>query len=342
MNSQGTPYKSKLEEYVKNGLVVSQRHNTFPLTIYNYSRFTEYEKLWNNTTEMARGLVIDDNGNIVARSYKKFFNWGERPVKMTSSYEVSEKLDGYLILLFNYKGQWIFSSRGSFHSKYSEAAKRIFESLYSYEKLDINLTYVFELVGKNWRIVVDYPFDEKIILTGVFDTNSGEEEGKDWGMETTTYSEKHVFPQSVTDELTNLFKTIPEGKEGFVVRFSNGERVKFKSEEYFNLHKHMTRTSTTSIWECLKEGKSPSEDLKDFPDEFFDKVKKVELDLTAKFYSKNLTIKLWWDCNQHLSEKEIANKLKGKENEHIIHAYRKGKDISQLIWKQIKPKWELI
>ncbi|NBU99435.1 MAG: hypothetical protein EBS19_14710 [Spirochaetia bacterium] len=64
----------KLNEYHEKGLVYKQIHPTLPLTIWNYSEKVQYENLWDEITLMCRGLVTDNDGNIIARPFKKFFN----------------------------------------------------------------------------------------------------------------------------------------------------------------------------------------------------------------------------------------------------------------------------
>ena len=72
-----------LEEYYNDGLLHKQVHPTLPLTIWNYSPKVQYEGLWDEITIQCRGLVTDDEGNIVARPFGKFFNYEELdPVKI--------------------------------------------------------------------------------------------------------------------------------------------------------------------------------------------------------------------------------------------------------------------
>jgi len=91
--------KETLDKYVAEGWLISQRHPTLPLTIYNYSQETQFEKHWDEITLMCRGLVVDDTGVIVARPFKKFFNWEEiihsvDPAQLKMDFEVFDKMDG--------------------------------------------------------------------------------------------------------------------------------------------------------------------------------------------------------------------------------------------------------
>lgn len=71
-------------------------------------------------------------------------------------------------------------------------------------------------------------------------------------------------------DLQQLKEQEEENKEGFVVRFKNGFRVKMKFAEYVKLHRGV---SNVRIWEFLSEGKSFEELLEKVPDEFYNWVK---------------------------------------------------------------------
>ena len=94
-----------LERYHKDGLLHKQTHPTLDLTIWNYSPKVQYERLWDEITLQCRGLVTNSKGVIVARPFKKFFNYEEyRPEDIPNEdYVVYEKMDGSLGILFYYE-----------------------------------------------------------------------------------------------------------------------------------------------------------------------------------------------------------------------------------------------
>lgn len=48
------------------------------LLIFNYNTMAQYEGRWNFFERVSRGLIINhQTGEIVARAFDKFFNWGE-------------------------------------------------------------------------------------------------------------------------------------------------------------------------------------------------------------------------------------------------------------------------
>ena len=94
----------KLNNYYEDGLLYKQVHPSLPLTIWNYTETVQFEGKWDEITLMCRGLVTDDKGNIIARPFKKFFSIEEGKYTPTENFEVFEKMDGSLGILFNYEG----------------------------------------------------------------------------------------------------------------------------------------------------------------------------------------------------------------------------------------------
>lgn len=135
----------KLNEYFEKGLVYKQVHPTLPLTIWNYTEKVQYEGLWDEITLQTRGLVTDDEGNVVARPFKKFFNIEEKKFTPTEEFEVYEKMDGSLLLVFWYQGQWVVATRGSFTSDQAIKAKELLKK-YNTDIMFRHLTYCFEII----------------------------------------------------------------------------------------------------------------------------------------------------------------------------------------------------
>lgn len=336
-----------LNQYKKDGLLMNQSHPTLPLIIWNYTVRTQYEGLWDEITLQCRGLVTDDNGNIVAKGFSKFFNIEEERHIATSEFEVFEKLDGFLILVFWYDGEMVVAIRGSFTSKYAIEARRILNEKYNewvcksfnislaYQKL----TYCFELIGFE-QIVVSYP-NPDLILTGIFngETNRDIFTGDDGS------KLLKVVKKFSGLDYKNIKQLNWQNAEGFVVRFSNGQRCKIKFDDYIKLHRQMTNIFTTTIWEALKDGKSVSEILNDVPDEFYSKVHEYETDLKDQFEDIDFQCQIiskW--CESLPTRKDIANHLFTRKPKYatIVFAMLDGKDYYKMIWKLIKPEFEKI
>jgi RNA ligase len=347
-----------LNRYYEEGLVYKQVHPTLPLTIWNYSEKVQYEGLFDGVTLNARGLVTDENGNIVARPFKKFFNMEENKHTPTEEFDVFEKMDGSLGILFYYQDRWVMATRGSF---VSEQAVKGFEMLknYDYEKLHKNYTYLFEIIYKENRIVVQYEYDD-LILLGMIETKTGYEvdlhkEGTDVRLKNLidNLGFKVVRKFDKVKSYEPLKHFIPDSKEGYVVRFSNGDRIKIKGEEYLKLHKLMTNVSTTAVWEMLSEGRDVLELLKDVPDEFYKKVKMYVLDLRYSYlsyseYAGKMHDKFRYgkfnDRYPEPTKKEFAEFLSMNNIDpkvrSICFAIWDNKSYDKIIWKYIKPEFK--
>lgn len=335
--------KDILEKYVAEGWLVSQTHPTMQLTIYNYSQATQYKAKWDEVTLQCRGLVVDDIGTIVARPFKKFFNIEENKHNATDEFEIYEKMDGSLGIMFYYKGEWIFASRGSFTSEQALKFKEIFMRKYKTSHLKVNNTYMFEIIYIENRIVVNYAEMEDVIMLGEIHTESGE----DLGMNYWQNSIFNVVKKYDFKDYTEIQKLNWENHEGFIVKFSNGERCKIKFADYVKLHRVLTNCSSYDVWENLMTfGKLPEEMLKDVPDEFYDWVNRLELRL-RKEYDRVLNLHMTQFSSilyDGLERKEFALKVQELEgyNQGIMFAMYNGKEdkVKQLIWKMIKPKYE--
>lgn len=337
-----------LNKYHVDGLLYKQTHPTLPLTIWNYAPEVQYSGNWDDITVMCRGLVTDDEGNIVARPFKKFWNLEENRHNPTKEFQVFAKLDGSLGILFYYEGEWIFASRGSFTSEQStkgfEMLKKNVDDTNIFNK---EYTYLFEIIYNENRVVVRYPFENVVLLSAIH-THSGIEMSYD-AILAYSYIIPIVSRYDGLKDISKLKSIIKDDEEGFVILFSNGERMKVKGEEYLRLHKVMTNLSTTAVWEVLSSGGSMESLLVDVPDEFYNKIKEYETKLRYQYYIIAETAGKYFDsyyenCDGNLPDKATYAKwvlTKDKYLRHILFKlYDNRSDYSAYIWKLIKPKFE--
>jgi RNA ligase len=168
-----------LRNYEKEKKLKCKSHPLYNIFIWNYSEIIQFTKDWDNITTNCRGLITDDNGNIIARSFPKFFNLGEINISQipNSVPRIFEKLDGSLGILFFYKKEnvWIFASRGSFTSEQAVKGFSILEKNHpNYINLDKDKSYIFEVIYPENKIVVNYGNDEKLVYLSSFDTQGNE------------------------------------------------------------------------------------------------------------------------------------------------------------------------
>jgi T4 RnlA family RNA ligase len=329
-----------LERYYNEGWLIKQTHPELPLTIWNYSQSTQYAGAWDEVTLMARGLVTDNKtGEIVARPFKKFFNWEENRHTPTKDFEVYAKMDGSLGILFTYDGGWVFASRGSF---ISEQALKGMELLgkYDLDLLSPVYTYLFEIIYPENRIVCHYDYED-VVMLGCIENGEGNEVDIHDEYYSTNFNVVKKY-DGITD-YTTLKGMIGDNEEGFVIRFSNGERIKIKGEEYLRLHRIMTGVSTTSVWDVLANGGNMEEILKNVPDEFYDKIKEVVRDLVLRFDNiKRDYFQYYLDITNKVvstDRRAFAEEAKRYSHPAILFAMLNGKNIEPIIWKIVKPEW---
>lgn len=335
-----------LNKYYEDGLLYKQVHPTLPLTIWNYSEKVQYENLWDKVTLMCRGIVTDNEGNIVAKPFEKFFNLEEGRHTPTENFEVYEKMDGSLGIVFWYDGQWVVATRGSFNSDQSIKGLELLKK-YNTDVMFRHLTYCFEILYSENRIVVDYGDYEGLVLLGTFNT-----EGKEYDIEMwKQYGFDVVKKYDGIKDFKELKSMIKDDQEGFVVKFNNGDRIKIKGVEYLRLHKIMTNMSTTSIWECLKNGDDIENILKDVPDEFYDKIKSYVRDLkythfqiserAGKIYDRFRYGK-YNDKYPEPTKKEFAEFVLKQEKvlQPVMFAMWDKKNYDDIIWRIIRPEYK--
>ncbi|MFH7598280.1 RNA ligase [Streptomyces racemochromogenes] len=254
-----------LAEAVDAGYVTRKRHPELPLSIYTYTRSAQYERVWNQVTVRCRGLVADDaTGAVVALPLPKFFNVGEHesgqpyaPALPDEPFEVYDKVDGSLAVVFHYADRWHVASKGSFISTQATWAQRRLDACDT-GALVPGTTYLAEILYPQNRIVVDYGDRRDLVLLAAFDRAGAEvplaEAAVHWkGIGSVV----KAWPALPLPELLALAEsnTLPGGgsvtgmdAEGFVLRFASGVRAKAKLAEYVRLHKLLTGVTERDVW----------------------------------------------------------------------------------------------
>jgi RNA ligase len=189
---------------------------------------------------------------------------------------------------------------------------------------------------------VNYGDTEDVVMLGEINTENGDELDLDYYANSVFNVVKKYDGISDYNTLKGM---IENNAEGFVVRFSNGDRMKIKGEEYVRLHKVMTNLSTTAVWEVLSNGESMDELLKDVPDEFYNKIKEYEDELKSRFQLidtdyYNLFKYIQIKVQEYGGDRGTFARL-AKEYTYpsLLFGLLDGKDISPNIWKLIKPEF---
>ena len=179
-----------LNKHVAQGFVTARRHNTLPLTIYSYSRKTVLKSHWNYITRRTRGLIVADDGEIIARPYEKFFSYNDPQAIETHPATVrdidanfgppviTEKINGCLGIFWKYGVHWGVATKGSFHSPHAEWATKWLEDHIEHNgKLVFpeGYTPVFEIICQDIQPHVIHYEHDGLVLLNFIKIETGEE-----------------------------------------------------------------------------------------------------------------------------------------------------------------------
>ncbi len=328
---------SELNKLIEQRYINVQKHSTADLFIYNYTQNAQYEAFWNKYTLMCRGLILDGGGNIIARPFPKFFNFEEhQPTEIPNEpFEVYEKMDGSLGILYWIDNEPFIATRGSFVSEQalwaSDFLRQNFKNDFS--KLNKNHTYLFEVIYPENRIVVNYASRQDLVLLAVIDNATGQDIALPADLSFTVvkkYDGLADYQSLKNYDATNF--------EGFVLKFQSGLRVKVKLAEYIRLHRILTNISNVDIWECLVENKPFDDFLKDVPDEFYDWVKATKAQLESDYEAIEV------ECKRNFKDlgnrKTTAEYFLTKPYSAVLFKMLDQNHYAPIIWKLIKPRFQ--
>lgn len=263
------------DEYVEKGLLRCDISDDQSLVVYTYTDSCTYDRAWDEITINSRGHVFDrKTGECVARPFSKFFNLSTTPETMAevldwaSPFRVYEKYDGWLAVLYRQDGKFKISTRGSFHSLGAIAATKWIQTK-DLSFLPDEVTLCFELISPEQRIILNYGEDIKLVLLAGFNRHTGEEYDHEqlekWAAQA-GIEMAQLHPYTSLAEMLE-YQAKVEDREGFVIRFSSGLRVKIKTEWYRRLSKILSTLSPIALWDVMHEGKVPSDFLVALPPE---------------------------------------------------------------------------
>lgn len=339
--------KDLLGDMYDRGYISLQVHPRETLGILNYTKKAAWEAEWNDATRKCRGLIYDmTTMRIVARPFDKFFNYEQLQdwTPPSGPVVVTDKQDGSLGIMYHeFGGNLAIATRGSFASDQALHATQILRQRYSGLVRQSEMTYLFEIIYPENRIVLDYgPMDDLILLGAV---------NIETGQQYTPVEAKYMLHwPGMTTEIFNawtwedaLALEPRENAEGIVVHFTEtGERVKLKQEDYVALHRIVTGMTDRTVWEAIGQGKTMYDIMEPLPEEFHPWVEKVVNDLimaasaiVVRVYEE--FFKITMSLGPDFSRKDFALAVKDHPDRAYLFKYLDGQPVWDIVWKQIKP-----
>jgi hypothetical protein len=224
-------------------------HPTLPLVGVNYTSTAhntlfEFGEGWTLPIRLCRGIIFDNRGALVAKPFPKFFNYGEHAetrVFPPGPFSVTAKMDGHLGIIFEYDGKILLTTRGSFISPTAKLGQKMLDGYvkrYNWREKYKPLSYVtllVEIIHPQTRVYLDYP-EEQLVLIGAYNRTDLHDFhyynlglfGLELGLPVAELWAGHTLEDLVAlmDDRAVLTR------EGFVIRFKDGLRIKIKFKSY--------------------------------------------------------------------------------------------------------------
>lgn len=265
----------------------------------------------------SRGTVISvedpNNSKIVELAFLKFFNYGEPNAAEIdwNTAVVRDKIDGCLLKLFNYKGEWIWITNNGWNitselpqtlvSSFKEpetesfttflelkdyALKKILGNKRLEDFLDKDYTYMFELISPQNRILCDYP-ETDLYLLGARNMKTFEEKLPEQLKEMfeilVNFKHPKIFDLHNINDVIALCNSYKDSQyEGVVACDANFQRFKIKCAHYLEMKGFRGEVGFTDkkIYNAIRN-ETVDDILGTFP-EIIDKYYQVR-DLTLSF-----------------------------------------------------------
>jgi len=234
----------KLQEEFAIKVSVDER---FPdLYVLNYNQIDSPKN--HPIVKECRSLVVgSEDGvsfNTVSRAFDRFFNQGENGEDFDlSKVKLCEKVDGSLVSVFyTEKYGWLYRTKSMIMPELSAQGwdrtwKDLIETCLGWKGFDISLldpeyTYIFEVVGRENRVVVNYKQEESYLLAVRENLTGAYKEAVN-----TTFKQSRTYSFNSTEECMKSLKELPNLEEGYVGYIDNIPVVKIKSPQYLAAHR---------------------------------------------------------------------------------------------------------
>ncbi|MBP0019988.1 MAG: T4 RnlA family RNA ligase [Cyanobacteria bacterium SBLK] len=329
--------------------IKANRHHQYPnLVCLKYSQIdSPMEEI---IVQQARGIILDEDENwkIVSYSYDKFFNYGE-PNALEIDWQnatVYDKLDGSLMVLYFYDGEWRVQSSGTpdatgqvngFPVNFGELFWKVWQELSYSLPQETEYCFSFELMTPYNRIVVKQDTN-RLTLHGVRNVSTlKEEEPKIW---TERYNWELVttYPLGSWTDILDAAKCLdPMDFEGYVICDRSFRRVKVKSPEYVALSHFRQGFSTRKMLEIILKHEG-DEFLSYYPEwsEMYHSIQQKYDDFAKKVEAE-------YDRYKDIpNQKDFALSIKHLPYSGVLFALRSGKSASirESLQKTSLPKVE--
>ena len=215
--------------------------------------------VWTKENLIYRSSLWDKDGHPVSLSFKKFFNYDEKPdifpapSNLTGA-KLMEKLDGSTLIFSRYKGHTVIRTRGTVNARKQANGYEIDYLCEKYKKfiemLEIenpDVSYVFEWLSPTNRIVLNYGDEPDMVLTAIVlhpDYSYATQMALDRAATLYGLRRPRTFSYNSVEEMKSAVEVLKD-QEGLCVYYGNEQQIrKVKAASYLFLHRAKSEISS--------------------------------------------------------------------------------------------------
>jgi|688.fasta_scaffold32046_2 hypothetical protein len=214
---------------------------------------------WRKDNMIFRSALVDKDGYPVSLSFKKFFNWDEKPDLDTppsnlNGAQLIEKLDGSTLIFSRYRGVTVIRTRGTSNARLQDNGYEVDYLCDKYSKFikmleteNPDVSYVFEWLSPTNRIVLNYGDEPDMALVAIVlhpDYSYATQNALDVTAKLYDLRRPRTFNYNSIAEMKQSIEELRD-QEGICVYYNQGQSIrKVKSAQYLYLHRAKSEISS--------------------------------------------------------------------------------------------------
>lgn len=200
--------------------------------------YEENDTFNDNIRMECRGIKFDEDGKIISRPLRKFFNYGQKLITYdwNKPHRIMTKMDGSMVSSVIIHGELRLCTRMGI-TEQSQMAELYLTDAQRRHLTSLNLqgfNAILEFVSPDNRIVIEYD-EPKLVLLAVRNIADGRYYRLDWLEREFEVVDDHQF--TINDSMVEKLRADTTGIEGYVIAWNDGTYVKIKSDEYCQMHR---------------------------------------------------------------------------------------------------------
>lgn len=211
---------------------------------------------WSKSNLIFRSSIWNEEGELVSPSFKKFFNWGEKPdlaytpfsTKANGGIDIVEKVDGSTLAVSKYKGNLIRRTRGTFDATLVNHGYEVLDLQNRYPEAfnhtvnsegTADYTLLFEWCSPSWQIVMRHEKPDLVLIGKINHGDyslASQKELDEISLKIGVRRPRYFVYETVKQMLSDV--PTWQQSEGVCVYCNGGQDIrKLKSEWYLSLHR---------------------------------------------------------------------------------------------------------